>query len=115
MVIFKCLIVLLGASLASFFVVVGERIASHQSIVFPNSHCSICKHELSWYELVPICSYILLKGKCLVCSNKISITSLISEVLSGVLLLTVYSIMGVSIESMIICMTWFSYIVYLNR
>lgn len=47
-----------GLVFGSFFNVVGLRIPKKESIVYPNSHCTKCHHELSWYENIPVLSYI---------------------------------------------------------
>ena len=53
---------IIGAVLGSFYMVVGDRLPNNESIVVPRSHCSKCNHILSWYELIPIVSYIIQKG-----------------------------------------------------
>ena len=53
-----------GSIMGSFYHVVATRLSNEQSIAFPGSHCSNCGHMLSWYENIPIISFILLKGKC---------------------------------------------------
>ncbi|MCX5751660.1 MAG: prepilin peptidase [Candidatus Saganbacteria bacterium] len=61
-----------GAVIGSFLNVVIGRVPNEQSIVFPPSHCPICKHRLSVMDLFPMLSFLLLKGKCRYCSTKIS-------------------------------------------
>lgn len=84
------LLFFLGASLASFFVLVGQRTKDGQSIVLPKSHCSVCRHELSWYELVPVFSFLFLEGKCLCCFSAIPIQSMYWEVTSGLLFVLLF-------------------------
>lgn len=115
LVMFYSLLFFLGASLASFFMVVGERKSKGQSIIFPNSHCGVCHHELSWFELVPVISYLFLDGRCLICSNKISNLSLFSEVLSGWLLVIEVMFLGIGMESVLLCVVWFKYIVIISK
>ena len=74
-----------GAVLASFYGVVGERLLRHESIVKPRSHCTFCNHELKAFELIPIFSYFLLKGKCRYCKKKLNIYYPIMEFLTGLL------------------------------
>ena len=50
--------------LGSFYNVVAFRLPKGESIIFPGSHCPNCKHELQFWELIPIISFILQKGKC---------------------------------------------------
>ena len=71
--------------MGSFYNVLGLRVANHESIIKPRSHCEKCGHVLSWYEMIPIFSFIFLKGKCRNCKNKLSILYLFSEFFCGVL------------------------------
>ncbi len=54
------------------------------------SHCPKCKQKLLWWQLVPILSYIFLKGKCSFCGEKISIKYFLVEFFSGVLFLLLW-------------------------
>nr|WP_321465511.1 prepilin peptidase [uncultured Desulfobulbus sp.] len=64
---------LFGAVIGSFLNVVILRLPKEDaSIVFPASHCPQCGHQLSWWENIPLLSYILLKGRCRSCKVKIS-------------------------------------------
>lgn len=65
---------LFGAIVGSFLNVVILRLPEpEQSVVFPASHCPKCATQLSWFENVPILSYILLRGKCKHCKAPISL------------------------------------------
>ncbi len=64
--------VILGAIVGSFLNVCIYRIPSEKSIVFPASHCPACEHPIKIYDNIPIISYILLRGKCRNCGEKIS-------------------------------------------
>lgn len=79
------LVFLSGASFGSFYFVVAERLLKGESIVSPPSHCTNCKRRLKWYELIPVFSFIFLKGKCKTCNTKIGINSLITEIFTGIL------------------------------
>lgn len=76
---------ILGTVMGSFYNVVGLRVVNKQSIIKPKSHCDKCGHVLSWYELIPIFSYIFLKGKCRNCKTKLSYLYPFSEFFCGVL------------------------------
>lgn len=79
------IIMILGLCIGSFLNVCIYRLPREESIAFPPSHCTSCGHKLKWHELVPIISYIILKGKCKNCSEKISIQYPIIEFTNGVL------------------------------
>lgn len=78
-------IFIVGILLGSFFNVVGIRLADRESIVRPRSHCPNCEHVLNWYELIPIFSYIVQRGKCKKCQLSISRIYPLFELLSGIL------------------------------
>jgi len=51
---------------------VGLRIPKGESIVHPRSHCPKCQRTLTTLDLIPVLSYLMLRGKCRGCSLKIS-------------------------------------------
>lgn len=90
-----------GLFFGSFYNVVALRLSNNESIIFPGSHCVNCNHKLSWNELIPIFSYIILKGKCKKCKVKISIQYPIIELLTGILFVLSYYIYGLSLNTLI--------------
>lgn len=62
----------LGALIGSFGNVVIWRVPRGESIVKPRSRCPNCGHELTPLELVPILSWLVLRGRCRVCRQPIS-------------------------------------------
>jgi len=62
---------LLGMSIASFLNVCIDRLPAHQSLVFPPSHCTACNHRLAAKDLIPIFSYLCLRGRCHYCGAAI--------------------------------------------
>lgn len=88
---------LFGIILGSFFNVIIFRIPNKISISFPPSHCQSCNHELKPIDLVPILSYVFLKGKCRYCGEKISIQYPIIELITGLIFLLSYNIFGLNI------------------
>ena len=101
------LMFIIGTVFGSFYNVVGYRIPNNESIVFPGSHCTKCGHELKFYELIPIFSYIFLKGKCHKCHDKISLFYPFFEFLTGLLFALSYVSYGFSLE-LIIVLTFIS-------
>ncbi|WLR50084.1 prepilin peptidase [Bacillus tianshenii] len=86
MEIWLCVVLfLLGLLFGSFYNVVGLRVPQKKSIVFPRSHCPSCSRTLSERDLIPVLSYLLLKGKCRACGYKISPIYPLMELLTGVL------------------------------
>jgi leader peptidase (prepilin peptidase)/N-methyltransferase len=82
---FYIFIFFLGACLGSFFLLIGQRLPQGEDIVKKRSHCENCEHTLAFWELVPIFSYLALRGKCRSCQQKISPLYLGFELLTGIL------------------------------
>lgn len=89
---------ILGLLIGSFLNVCIYRIPRHEEIVVTPSHCMACGHELKWYELIPVFSYIGLGGKCRNCKIKLSIQYPMIELLNGAAYLGLYVYYGVSAE-----------------
>jgi leader peptidase (prepilin peptidase)/N-methyltransferase len=91
---------LLGSAVGSFLNVVIYRLPRRESIVFPPSHCPFCGHKLSAKDLIPILSYILLKGKCRYCGAKISSRYPIVEFLTAIFYALVFWLYGFSFSTL---------------
>ncbi|WP_046178665.1 prepilin peptidase [Domibacillus tundrae] len=90
------LVFLYGLLLGSFYNVVGLRVPAGKSIVKPRSACSLCGHQLTAWDLVPVLSYIALKGRCRKCGAKISMMYPVTELLTALLFLYSYLLYGFS-------------------
>ena len=75
------LVLLIGLCIGSFLNVCIYRIQREESISFPPSHCTNCGYELKPLDLIPVLSYIFLKGRCRKCKEKISIKYPIIEII----------------------------------
>lgn len=87
-----------GAIMGSFYNVVGYRLPNNMSLVTPGSHCPNCKHELGFFDLFPILSWILMGGKCRYCRKKIPAFYPIFEFLTGLLFVIAYLVFGMTTE-----------------
>jgi len=74
---------LLGLMFGSFANVLVYRLPRKESIVFPGSHCPSCGHTLSWYENIPLVSWLVLRGHCRHCDKSISIRYPLLELCLG--------------------------------
>ena len=92
-------IFVIGLCIGSFLNVCIYRLPKGESISFPPSHCQSCGYRLKVKDLVPVFSYIFLKGKCRNCGEKISIQYPIIELTNAVLYLCVYLRYGLSVET----------------
>lgn len=92
---------LYGIVLGSFYNVVGLRVPKKESIVSPPSHCTACGRRLGVIDLVPLFSFLLLKGKCRGCAARISPIYPFMELLTGLLFVLSYWMLGFSMELVI--------------
>ncbi len=101
LIFFYIYIFIIGILFGSFTNVLIYRIPIKLSIVFPFSHCPVCKHKIQWYDNIPILSYVLLGGKCRYCKSKISIQYPIIETISGLIFVLIYYKFGLSLNAII--------------
>lgn len=97
-------IFLYGLVIGSFLNVCIYRIPLGQGLARERSHCMSCGHKLSWYELIPLFSYLIQRGKCRKCGAKISKQYPIIEALNALLYVLVFWVHGFSLESVIYCL-----------
>lgn len=71
----------------SFLNVVGYRIIRGYPLT-GRSLCPHCRHILSWYDLIPFISWVMLQGRCRYCKNRISILYPFIELLTALVLTT---------------------------
>ena len=74
---------IIGTFLGSFYTLAVYRIPIKQDITHERSYCPKCNHRLNFLDLVPVFSYIFLRGKCRYCKEKIRPRYLILEIVSG--------------------------------
>lgn len=84
----------LGLVVGSFLNVVAYRLPRHESIAFPPSHCPDCGARLRPADLVPVLSYLTLRGRCRYCAKPISPRYPLVELTTGALFLLVYIARG---------------------
>lgn len=100
-----------GLCIGSFLNVVILRGLSKESIVFPPSKCPKCQHALKWWHNIPLLSYILLRGKCYFCHEKISPQYFVVELLTGLLFTGIYFKFGLSINMILMLIIFSLFIV----
>lgn len=83
-------VAIFGLIFGSFINVVALRDKDRKSILKGRSKCPNCQHQLAWYDLVPILSYLWLGGKCRYCNKKISTRYPLVEILVSALTVFAY-------------------------
>ncbi len=93
-------VLLLGLCIGSFLNVVIYRLPKDESIVGPRSYCPQCSTTLKWYNLIPVLSFVIQKGKCPYCGIKISARYIAVELLTAGVFLAVYLRYGITWQSL---------------
>ena len=81
---------LFGLAIGSFLNCVIYRLEKKQSFLKGRSYCPHCKHILSWQDLIPVFSFLILRGKCRYCRKKISLQYPLVELATGSLFLLIF-------------------------
>jgi leader peptidase (prepilin peptidase) / N-methyltransferase len=84
-VVLAIIFFLLGISIGSFLNVVADRVPLGKSLISPPSYCFQCGHRLLSRDLIPVISYIWLRGKCRFCGTSIPARSMLIELFAGLL------------------------------
>ncbi len=93
----EVLIFVFGLVIGSFLNVCIYRIPLKESIVKSPSHCTMCNEKIKPKDLIPVLSYIILKGKCRYCKGKISVRYPLIEILNAFLYLFCYFRVGLDV------------------
>ncbi len=92
---------LFGLCIGSFLNVCICRLPEGESILFPPSKCPNCGHRLSWWENIPLISYLILRGRCSGCQKGISFRYPVVELLTGLVALFLWHRFGPSLSFLI--------------
>lgn len=80
----------IGCNIGSFLNVCIYRLPLGMSLCRPKSHCPKCGHKITWYENIPLFSYIFLLASCKECGQRISPRYIIVEFITGLLFAAIY-------------------------
>ncbi|NIQ02972.1 MAG: prepilin peptidase [Nitrospinaceae bacterium] len=98
---FSLIGLILGLVIGSFANVCIARIPRKESIAFPASHCPKCKKPIHATDNIPVLSYLILKGQCRNCGQKISAIYPAIELITGLLMAAVFYRFGFTWECLI--------------
>lgn len=99
--LFDIFVFIFGLCIGSFLNVLIDRLPKGESIL-GHSYCPHCHKTLEWYELVPVLSFIFLRGKCSKCNKPISWQYPIIEILTGLLFLLIFNfstLLGINLSN----------------
>lgn len=89
--LYNVIIFLFGLCIGSFLNVVIMRLETGENPAKGRSHCPNCQHGLAWYDLVPVLSFLWLRGTCRYCRAHISIQYPLVELATAVLFLLIFT------------------------
>lgn len=99
-IILYVIIFAMGCVFGSFLTLATYRIPLNQNITHERSYCPKCNHKLAFLDMIPIFSYIFLKGKCRYCGNKIGPRYFIIELFSGIAFLLLAWMIRIDVYNM---------------
>lgn len=102
--IFLGLIFLLGICIGSFLNVVILRVPKGESLVKRSSHCMTCGAKIRPIDLIPVFSWLMLRGKCHNCGEKISARYPLVESLNGILFVLTFWVLDINAKAIITCL-----------
>src|SRR5215470_35110 len=88
------LVLLMGLCVGSFLNVCIYRLPRHESLMWPGSHCTTCDRALSWYENIPVLSWVVLRGRCRTCGEPVSWMYPAVEVITALAFVSAYLLYG---------------------
>ena len=90
----------IGLVIGSFLNVVALRLIAEKDFVKGRSKCPKCENLIAWFDNIPVLSYILLRGKCRKCGEKISLQYPIVELLTGAFFVATVSFFGFTLKTL---------------
>ncbi|MGD8524208.1 MAG: prepilin peptidase [Desulfobacterales bacterium] len=90
-----------GLCIGSFLNVCIYRLPASQSITRPRSHCPNCNELIRFYDNIPVLSYLVLRGRCRFCKERISFRYPVVEILTGLFALVTFLKYGITLEALI--------------
>ena len=92
----------MGASVGSFLNVVADRVPVGRSVVTPRSFCETCNRPLTTWDLLPVISYLWLRGRCRYCGAVFPARLMVVESITGLLFTAVYLQYGLGVAFVIV-------------
>ncbi len=110
-VILYLFIFLFGITIGSFLNVCIFRLPKEESLIKGSSHCMKCGVKIKRYDLIPVLSYFILKGKCRNCGEQISFRYPAIELLNGLLWMLVFFFFDFTLTSIVISLMFSALVV----
>lgn len=91
-----------GGSIGSFLNLAADRMPAGRSIVSPRSFCESCNRHLASFDMVPVFSYLWLRGRCRYCRARIPLRFMVVEAFMGALFTSIYFRHGFGAEFIVL-------------
>ncbi len=88
----------IGLAVGSFLNVILYRTRENQGFLAGHSFCPSCKKQISWYDNIPLLSFIFLAGRCRHCGKRISLQYPLVELAVGLIFLGLYLKFGLDLK-----------------
>ena len=92
----------MGASVGSVINLAVDRLPKGLSIVRPRSYCDSCNCSLAYFDLVPVFSYLLIRGHCRYCKAAVPMRVVLTEIGTGVVFVILYLIYGIGLGFLVV-------------
>lgn len=102
-IMFYPIVFFYGICIGSFLNVVIIRLPRNESLIKRSSHCMTCGTKIRIRDLIPIFSWLFLKGKCHSCGEKISPRYPIVEALNGIVYVVTFAVLDFSLQTVLYC------------
>lgn len=99
-ILYAILFFFLGSLLTSFFQLLAYRLPKKETLL-GRSYCPNCHVDLRLIDVIPLFGYLINRGKCHFCHERIKISYFLSELIGGILFSITYLIVGFSLELII--------------
>lgn len=88
-IVYLCSLFLSGLFIGSFLLVLSDRLPRQENVLIGRSYCEACRKPLTWYELLPVVSFIIQKGRCRKCHISLTAWYPVAELATGSLFVLV--------------------------
>lgn len=100
-IFFAVVVFVLGTCMGSFMNCFAWRIVNGESVLKGRSHCTSCNHALGPLDLVPLLSWLALRGKCRYCGEPVSARYMATELISGLFFLSIFISFGLTLQTLV--------------
>ncbi len=100
---FYTLVFIIGICIGSFMNVLIYRLPRNENIITSSSRCTSCGSKIKYLDMIPICSWIFLRGKCRQCGGKISARYPLIEIMNSIIYIITFTVMDFSAMSILVC------------